>query len=169
MASVIGAGTSNQDGWHLAWQGRYGYAYDESAFRHLLALERTRSARLGVPILLVLVELTSSLAPSPLHSGGLAHRLFSALSGCVRETDIVGWHRRHRAAGIVFTDLPDASATEVFRLLQTRIARALDRALPTMVAFDIQRRIHGYSRPSESMATAAVAGAEQTGTGRNRC
>ena len=62
-AIVMGSRSSRPDEWCMAWEGRYGYAYDEPAFRHLLAVERTRSGRLGLSILLLLVELKSPPAP----------------------------------------------------------------------------------------------------------
>jgi hypothetical protein len=163
MAIVINAGSSSPDGWCLAWEGRYGYAYDEPAFRHLLALEQTRSAQLDLRILLLLVELKPPpLARLRVDPAGIAHRLFSVLSGCVRETDIVGWYRRHRVAGVVFTELADASGAEVSRLLQARIAGALDQRLPKTVTFHVHTRGHGYPRPTV-IGTAAAVGAAETG------
>ena len=142
----------------MAWEGRYGYAYDEPAFRHLLAVERARSGRLGLPILLLLVELKSLPAPSRVDPVW-APRLFSVLSACVRETDIVGWHRRYRVAGVVFTELGDISRAEVSRLLRARVAAALGRWLPKTVAFHVHTRIHGQPRPTDSIGRVAEVGA----------
>ena len=142
----------------MAWEGRYGYAYDEPAFRHLLAVERARSGRLGLPILLLLVELKSPPAPSPVDPVW-ARRLFSVLSACVRETDIVGWHRRNRVAGVVFTELGDMSRAEVSRLLRARVVAAIDRWLAKTVAFHVHTRIHGQPRPTDSMGRVAEVGA----------
>jgi hypothetical protein len=152
----------------MAWEGRYGYAYDEPAFRHLLAVERTRTERLGLPIILLLVELKSPPAPfrvDPVWT----RRLFSALSACVRETDIVGWHRRNRVAGVVFTDLGDTSRAEVSRFLRARVAAALDRRLPKTLAFHVHTRTHGQARPTASSGLVAEVGAGEVGTGEDRC
>jgi hypothetical protein len=139
----------------MAWEGQHGQAYDEPVFRDLLALEQTRSERLGLPVLVVLVELVPVGGPDPFRTA----RLFRALAACVRETDIIGWHRRDRIAGIVFTELEDRSLAEVSRLLQARVTAALDRWLPRAVAYRVHVRTYRHFRPTGSMGTPAEVGA----------
>jgi len=144
----------------MAWRGRHGHAYDEPAFRYLLALERTRSARLGLPLLLLLVKLESP--PASRIDPARAARLFSVLSACTRETDIVGWRRRDREVGVAVTELGDSSLAEVSALLQARVAAALDRWRPGAVAYQVHVRIHGRLRPTGSVGAAADVGAGES-------
>jgi hypothetical protein len=129
----------------MAWESRHGHAYNEAAFRYLLALERRRSERLGLPLLLLLVELESSPPWSSLLDRRAA-RLFAALVGCARETDIIGWYRRDRVAGIVLTELGSCALEEVSDLVRARAIAALNGA----VASRVHVRIFGISgRPDE--------------------
>jgi len=139
------------DEWRMVWKGRDGHAYDEPAFRHLLARERIR-ARAGGPIVLVLVELTGAAAGL---DRTLVDRLFSALTSCVRETDVVGWYRRHRVAAVVLTEVADAPVATVSRLVAARVAAALERRLPATVAHRVHVRIHANHRSVAAMTAAA--------------
>jgi len=125
----------------MVWEGRDGHAYDEPVFRQLLARERIR-ARAGAPIVLLLVELTTPDAG--LHRV-IVDRLFSALASCVRETDIVGWYRRHRVAAVVLTEITDASVAAASRLIAARATAALARRLPA-VAHRVHVRVHSNRR-----------------------
>jgi hypothetical protein len=140
------------DEWRLVWEGRNAHAYDEPTFRHLLARERIRG-RAGAPVVLVLVELTS---PAAGLDRTLVDRLFSALASCVRETDIVGWYRRHRVAGILLTEVTEASVGAVSRVVGARVAAALERCLPATVA----RRAHIRVHPNRCSVVAVTAAAE---------
>jgi hypothetical protein len=132
--------------WAMAWETRQGHAYDEEAFRYLAALEWLRSQRARRPWVLLLVE----LSPRPAATGRLgptgARRLFPALAGCVRETDIIGWYRRPRVAGVVLTELGHVSAADTARLVAARIARTLDTRLPVTVAHHVALRLYRRSR-----------------------
>ena len=140
------------DEWRMAWEGRNGHAYDEPVFRYLLARERMR-ARAGAPVVLMLVDLT---APAAGLDYALVERLFSVLASCVRETDIVGWYRRHRVAAVVLTEVTNASVATVSRLVEARVAAALERRLPATVAHRVHVRVHPNRR--SAAATTAAAG-----------
>jgi hypothetical protein len=136
---------SNADAWGMAWEGRAGHAYDQSAFRYLLARERQRSVQLAVPLLLLLVELRPSRTPPRFRVHATA-RIFSALAQCARETDIMGWYQRDRVAGIVFTDVGARSLAEASSLFRARVVAALDRELPGTLAARVHVRIHRSPR-----------------------
>ncbi|HUL99106.1 MAG TPA: hypothetical protein VLU24_06755 [Mycobacterium sp.] len=139
----------------LAWKSRHGQAYDEPVFHYLLDIERRRSALTGCPLVLVLVELHP---PSPGEIDlARADRLFSILTECVRETDIVGWHRRGRVAGIVITELGDRGITAVCDLLHGRVGAALDRSRARLVGYRLHVRIDRRPRPIGQVPAAADA------------
>ena len=135
----------------VVWRGRSGQAYDETAFRHFLARERLRS-RAGGPVIVVLVELTSAVALDR----AVVARLFSALSSSVRETDIVGWYRRDRVAGVVLTDTSAASVAAVCGVVAPRVAAVLERQLPATITHRVHLRVHSNRRPLASPSEAVA-------------
>jgi hypothetical protein len=137
--------------WRPARGARGGHAYEQTAFRRLLALERVRSRRAGVPLLLLLVEVRSRRDAGGVLGPASVARLFGALAGCLRETDVVGWYRRARVAGAVLTELGDAPVDDVSQLLTARVARALAEGLPASVAYHVAIRLYRRPRPTVSM------------------
>ena len=91
----------------VALEGRLGYAYNEQAFRYLLAIEQKCSERSGCPFLLLLVDLKEESGIGVRIDPMVATKLFSALGLCLRETDVVGWYREERVAGAVLIELGD--------------------------------------------------------------
>jgi hypothetical protein len=108
--------------------GTLGLAYNETAFRHFLALERRRADRARRRLLLVLVSVRASTSRSPL---GLrvSSQIFKVLGACVREVDFVGWHHEGKVVGAVI-GLGGDSERDVRRLLAERIGNALSAQLP---------------------------------------
>ena len=126
----------------VAFASRRGHAYNEEAFQYLLELERKRAERSGRPFLLLLVH------RDPPAQGGVhmdrvvALRLFSALWSCLRETDVVGWYREHRVAGVLLTGLEDRQGTDVGRFVSERIGGVLDDVFPSGIAHRLQVRVY---------------------------
>jgi hypothetical protein len=116
-------------------------AYQEGAFRHFLTIERKRAERSGRSMLLLLVEVTAGLDGESLVEAPIASRLFSALSGCVREIDFIGWYRTGRVAGAVLTQGPLAPGHDVSQQIGERVAQVLSERLPIQVRHRIQVRI----------------------------
>lgn len=80
--------------------------YDEPTFRYLRAVEQKRSKRSGSPFLVVLVDDGPSREKSrEKMDPAAADDLFRRLSGCLRQTDFVGWYEDGRVAGAVLTEL----------------------------------------------------------------
>ena len=69
--------------------GAAGQAYNQTAFRHFLAIERRRAERSGRPLFLVLVALSGSNVANQMN-GATAGAIFHALGETVREVDFVG-------------------------------------------------------------------------------
>jgi hypothetical protein len=112
----------------LAFEGRFGQAYNEEAFRYFLDIERRRSAVSNLPFLLLLIDLKKQLELNA-RVDTVAGRLFSALSTCVRETDFIGWYHEGRVAGAVLTQHGDAAVRDVPDIVRQRITAALRDAL----------------------------------------
>ncbi len=120
----------------LAMVSRVGHAYNEEAFRYLLAVQRKRSERSGKPFLLLLVALQDdpgidSRIPAP-----IAQRLFSTLCRTFRESDVLGWYRDQRVVGAVLTGLSGDEATS--DLIVRRATRPLVESLPPFMSSRLQ-------------------------------
>ena len=128
----------------VAVEGRLGQAYNEQAFRYLLAIERKRSERSGCPFLLFLIDLKEPAGASGRLDAMVANHLFSNLWRSLRETDFVGWYREERVAGAVLIELGDRRPTEVSRLIGQRVGARLSERLPSDVARRLRVRIYQH-------------------------
>src|SRR5712691_8070298 len=126
----------------VAFEGRLGQAYNEQAFRYLLAIERKRSERSGCPFLLLLIDLKEQERASARFDSRMASSLFSNLWTCLRETDFVGWYREAYVAGAVLIELGDRRPTEASRLIGQRVRERLYERLPSDVARRLRVRIN---------------------------
>jgi len=149
----------------MAWEGRHGHAYDQPAFRYLLALERVRSWRSGFPLMLLLVELKPRPEAKRVIDAACTARLFSALSMCCRETDIVGWYRRERVAGVVLTELGEGSPPDL-SLVAARVTDVLNKRLPMDITHRVLMRIRQKQAPQPPRASRATS---ETISGDHRC
>src|SRR2546430_8271932 len=110
---------------------RLGQAYNEQAFRYLLAIERKRSERSGCPFLLLLIDLKEQEGASTRLDSMVANTLFSNLWFCLRETDFVGWYREEHVAGAVLIELGNRRPTEDSRMIGERVSARLYERLPS--------------------------------------
>ena len=108
--------------------GAAGQAYNQTAFRHFLAIERRRAERSGRPLLLVLVALRRNRADSRL-SSATAAAIFRGLGETVREVDFAGWFREGLIAGAVLTQ-GGGAAGPARDLVAKRVLQALSAHVP---------------------------------------
>src|SRR5437879_6907293 len=100
----------------VALEGRLGQAYNEQAFRYLLAIERMRSERSGCPFLLLLIDLKEQEGASARLDSMVANNLFSELWLCLRETDCVGWYHEKSVARMFLNGLWNGRVRVVTRM-----------------------------------------------------
>jgi len=138
--------------------------WDEPTFRYLLAVEAARARRARRPFLVLVADARRARGSSGDQNrlaGTELPELAPALARCLRETDVVGWHRKGRTAGAVLTEVDPGS--EAARLIGTKVLRALRAALSTGVASRLRVQIYRYG------ASGARGGFERvfaaTGTG----
>src|SRR5262249_57746440 len=65
-----------------------------------------------------------------------------ALAGCLRETDLVGWHRTDWTAGALLTEI-DAEP-EAARLIGDKVFRSVGARLPAQIACGLRVRVYRY-------------------------
>jgi hypothetical protein len=122
-----------------------GQAYHEEAFHHFLEMERKRSEASNRPFLLLLVDFKRRVGRDTSLDTVTEPMLFSTLSGCLRETDFVGWYRDGRVAGAVLTQHGEPEGDDIPELVRQRVAEELGRQLPFHVARDLQVRVYQLS------------------------
>lgn len=127
--------------------GAAGQAYNQTAFRHFLAIERRRAERVGRPVLLVLVGLRAKQADRRL-ADATAAAIFRGLGETVREVDFVGWFREGLVAGAVLTPGGTTAAEATRVVVAERVMRALRAHLPPSLVGTIRMRIVRLEPPT---------------------
>src|SRR5688572_30946859 len=135
--------------------GAAGQAYNQTAFRHFLAIERRRAERSGRPLLLVLVTLQQRTDRDVLPAATAA-AIFRGLGETVREVDFVGWFREGLVAGAVLTQ--GATAAEPTRaMVADRITRVLRDHLPASLGRSVRVRVVRFDPRTVADAQAPTA------------
>ena len=93
----------------------------EDLFLRLLAMERKRAERSGRSFLLIVLDAKQLF----LESRTAMARVSSALCGCIRETDLIGWHRQDAAMGMILTELGTADRGAIRRALLDTLTSTL--------------------------------------------
>ena len=120
--------------------GFVGQVYNETAFRHFLAVDRWRAERARRSILLVLVAVRQTPGLNAKLSDAAAAALFSGLGACVREVDFMGWYREGYVAGAVLAQGNKASGKEA-HLITERIAPGIRSRLAVSEATKLHVRV----------------------------
>jgi len=120
--------------------GLLGEVYNEAAFRHFLAVDRSRAKRSMRSVLLVLVGVQRGPGLDTKLTDAMAAALFGGLGLCVREIDFVGWYREGYVAGAVLTQGSKASGSEP-QLIAERIRPALRKRLSADEARNLRVRV----------------------------
>jgi lipopolysaccharide/colanic/teichoic acid biosynthesis glycosyltransferase len=104
----------------------------EGEFRRMLCLERKRAERSSRRFVLMLLNVEKLLGVD--RSGRMLAGVVSAVSRCVRETDVQGWYQENAILGVVFTELGAAGVDAFARLTRVRLMRALkERIVPEAI------------------------------------
>ena len=115
-------------------------AYNEVAFRHLLAADRRRAARTTRSLFLVLIGIRRSPGRCARLTNEAATIVFAGLSACVREIDLVGWYREGYVAAAVLPQANEPSKTTA-QLITDRITRRLASQLSERHARKLRVRV----------------------------
>ncbi len=118
-----------------------GTEYDEASFLYFMTVERARAERSNRPLRVLLTTVENEPGkPGPM-GRAMAARLFAGLRRCLRETDIIGWYRQDRVAGVVLSERADASAGAISGRIEQRVGDVLRRQLPVAVARSVRLRL----------------------------
>jgi hypothetical protein len=111
-------------------------AYNEEAFRYFLDIERKRAELSNRALLLLLVDFQA--APDIRRFAGA---VCAALTGCLRDTDFVGWYHGGRILGAVLTQRTDTPSADASRQVTERVNQQLSTSLPRHLASQLQVRV----------------------------
>ncbi|MBN1981809.1 MAG: sugar transferase [Chitinivibrionales bacterium] len=126
----------------------------EQVFMHLLAAERKRTDRTGVPFVLALIDIKEIARRqnkfSFFQAKSLGHRSFhtkiwEAIASSCREVDIKGWYKSHRTLGIIFINC-DAPAKKV---VSEKIRNSLREKIPLLREENIRIECISYPRDND--------------------
>jgi len=112
----------------------------EHVFLRLLTMERKRAERSGRSFLLIVLDATQLFAQSRTAMA----RVSSALCGCIRETDLIGWHRQDSAVGIILTELGSADRSAIRRALLDTLTSTLKSKIGSEQADQILISFHFF-------------------------
>jgi hypothetical protein len=132
--------------------GGGGFAYNETAFRHFLEIERRRARKSRRLLLLALV---TAQGRTQRHRGFTAREaaaIFTALGAAARDIDLVGWFRENRVIAVLMAQ-PARPADNVHRIVAGRIERALQNhggGLPPLRVRVVALRAQGDTRPTRA-------------------
>jgi lipopolysaccharide/colanic/teichoic acid biosynthesis glycosyltransferase len=97
----------------------------EESFLHYLQLEQRRTERSGRSFLLILISGEGLDDEARKHS---SPEVITALSGCIRETDVLGWYEKSLTLGLIMTEIGDASS-QVIEAIVRKISAVLQECL----------------------------------------
>jgi lipopolysaccharide/colanic/teichoic acid biosynthesis glycosyltransferase len=97
-------------------------AVNEELFHRMIAVERNRAERSGIPFALMLIEITN-------HHGSAKKatmvNAMSALLPSIRESDVIGWYRHETVVGVMFTGLTVQDKHSILNTILTRVSSIL--------------------------------------------
>lgn len=126
--------------------GRLAHAYNESAFRYFLALDRRRAQRAARPLLLVLVTVRMNRGRAATLKDATASTLLVGLRDCFREVDLVGWYKQRRVAAALLEQGVTCSIA-VRRVIADRVLASLRQRLPPDRAAGLRVRVVPLGNP----------------------
>jgi len=104
-------------------------AYNETTFRHFLAIERRRAECSMRSALLILVTIRRTPNTAML-SDGTAAAIFRGLGDSIREVDFAGWFRQGRVVGALLAQSTSTATDHARQLLADRVLQTLEHLLP---------------------------------------
>jgi hypothetical protein len=124
-----------------------GREYTESAFLYFLSLERARAQHARGALRLLLATLEADPGTPDAMPRATATRVFAALRTSMRDTDVMGWYRQDRIAGVVLSERAGAASADgaasldVPGAIQARVEASLRERLPWRDAARLRLRV----------------------------
>ena len=114
----------------------------EPHFLKMLALERQRTERSCRPFILMILEAQQF---RPGQNARVQKRIIVAMTGAIRQTDIIGWYETGRTIAVLFTEISDGGESESIKiLLEAKMRDALAEAVSREVLDHILISCHVF-------------------------
>jgi hypothetical protein len=142
--------------------------WDEPLFRYLLAVEVARARRAQRPFLVLAVDVRDGGGPVGWSQRReiLGSDLLAALAQCLRESDLVGWHRAGARAAALLTET--AADPDTAHLVGTKVLGTLGATLPADLAQHLRVRIYRSKAPGDRLGFHRLFAASGTGEAMRR-
>ena len=99
--------------------------FEEQTFAQVFRLERRRAERSGRRLMLVLISTEDFQGK---RARTIVDRVAGALSARIRETDVMGWHRREKTLGILMTETGSLDSKAI-QTIMFKVTQALKQSL----------------------------------------
>jgi lipopolysaccharide/colanic/teichoic acid biosynthesis glycosyltransferase len=106
---------------------------NEEAFSRMIAIERKRTERSGVPFLLMLLE--AGKVHGLEKNERALNNILSILPLSIRDTDIIGWYKDRAIVGVIFTGLVCTDKNSILSVILSKVGTTL-RSRLTSDQFD---------------------------------
>ena len=117
-------------------------ALSEQAFLRMIAIERKRTERSKESFLLMLME--EEVYPGSKAADRILDRILETLLPTSRETDVIGWYKDGKVAGVMFTGLESGDRKVVLDTILNRVSSLLRDKLPFEDTDQIKISFHFY-------------------------
>ena len=121
--------------------GQICQAYNEAAFRHFLAVDRSRAQRSQRCLYLVLVAIRESPGRRVKLTDTTSAALFAGLGASVREVDFVGWYQEGRVAAAALAPGVNTSDGGAAPSIADRVLAALKKRLSVAESKNLRVRV----------------------------
>ena len=125
---------------------------DELSFKRMLALERKRADRSKRSFALITLEVEGLKTEGKILDPVLTDMAFSALSNCLRETDVIGWHTRDSIFGVILTEFGEFSLEKVLNSIRRKVEKELREVFDEGIYRKMKLEFHVYPASNSDLS-----------------
>ena len=126
---------------------------DELSFKRILALERKRADRSKRSFALVTLDVEGLKTEGKNLDPVLTDMAFTALSNCLRETDVIGWHTKDSIFGVILTEFGDYSLEKVVDSIWSKVEKELKDVFEEEIYGKMKLEVHIYPASKKDISS----------------
>jgi lipopolysaccharide/colanic/teichoic acid biosynthesis glycosyltransferase len=116
--------------------------FEERIFQAMLALERRRAERSRQSFFLVLFD--STCVATDQRIADFPEQFVSAVSGAIRESDLIGWYEGRTVLGVILTGVDDDGNSRIEEVLHDKMLQSMHESLGYDVASQLTITVHVF-------------------------
>ena len=128
---------------------------DELSFKRMLVLERKKADRSKRSFALVTLDVSALRKESRNLDPVLVDMVFSALSSCLRETDVIGWHTKESVFGVILTEFGSFKLENVVDAISEKIKEELKTLFGKKIYNKMELQIYIYPASNRELSSEA--------------